>query len=124
MSLIHEKKDQLILSLATFQATIWVGLFSVGFWEPEDVHCWQFVFWFSFIIMTFSMIGTFISSIACFYYFKYNENSTLSDVTDEFRKKHESLAEKWRVPWNWYWKTFIIGILSSTVAVFARFSGA
>lgn len=119
---VHDRKDQLIYSLTGLQATVWVGLFSVGFWaaNPPAVFI---VFWNAMAISTVSMLGLFLSAISCFYYAKHSENVDLHQ-SKEAKERARKLARIWKVPWNWHWYFFSIGILGDIVAAVSRFMGS
>jgi hypothetical protein len=111
---IHDRRDQLIYSLAGLQATIWVGLFSVGFWEGNE--SWHFRFWTAMMSVTLCMLGQFFSLIACYYYPKAIEDSSLL-------KKSDRREAFWRFFWNLHWKWFFVGAISSIAATVFRFLG-
>jgi hypothetical protein len=111
---IHDRKDQLIYSLAGLQATIWVGLFSVGFWDGDER--WRSLFWLAMAPATLAMLGQFFSLIACYYYPKAVEDSNLL-------KRAVSTEAFWKFIWNLHWKWFIFGFVSSLTAAVLRFLG-
>jgi heme/copper-type cytochrome/quinol oxidase subunit 2 len=119
---IHDRKDQLIYSLAGLQATVWIGLFSVGFWQANPpMH--SRVFWIAMAFATLGMFALFLSVIACFYYAKYSENAGLHR-SEAAIKRARRLERLWKVPWNWYWYAFSTGMVGNLVAAIARFTGS
>lgn len=112
---IHDRRDQLIYALAGIQATIWVGLFSVGFWEGSAF--WIKCFWTSMALATIAISGQFLSVIACYYYPKAIEDSNL------LHGDKKSTEFFWKCVWNLHWKWFSMGIATSIFATLSRFMG-
>lgn len=120
MAEIHDKRDQLIQALAGLQATIWIGLFSVGFWPARD--CWKTVFWVTMAVCTLAMVWQFVVLISCYYCFRAIDSEKMC-TTDGKRDKWSKKSNFWRPIWNTHWIAFIIGILTASVSSIARFLG-
>lgn len=118
MSAIHDRKDQLINSLFAFQATFWVGLFSVGFWNCSSELA-KAGFCLLMLASTFSLILLFLSILSCFYYPKYLVQTDM--FKDPSKKvKAENRANLWKRPWNWHWIAFAFGGGVNIVALSVR----